>query len=128
MTTETKPFILTPWERKHLPAAVFSILKDHVGHRNAITGRDLAAALRHNDDRKIRLAIRELIREGHPIASSVGSPNMGFYLVSNADEAREYIAVLKARAREDLRRLKDFEAAAAKEFQIPVQGELLLRE
>jgi hypothetical protein len=119
-----KPFILTPWERDHLPAMVLKVLKEHVGHRFAITGQGLAAALGHRDDRKIRLAIRELIREGQPIASSVGGSAMGFYVCSSGHEAMAYISTLRARAKEDLTRLKDFEEAAAKKFSIPRQESL----
>lgn len=123
--TETKPFEFTPWERNHLPAAVLKILKTHVGRRNAIVGRDLATALGigYRDDRKIRLAIRELIREGHPIASSVSEP-MGFYMCSTEHEAVAYIATLRARAEEDLARLRDFEEAAATRWTIPKQESL----
>ena len=124
MEARTKPFILTAWERQHLPAAVLKVLKQHVGRRNAIIGRDLAAALGHRDDRKIRLAIRELIREGHPISSSVSEP-MGFYMCASEHEAATYIATLRARAEEDLTRLRDFEEAAATRFSIPRQPSLL---
>jgi hypothetical protein len=123
MSVETKPFILTAWEHQHLPAAVLKILKAHVGRHNAITGKDLATALGHRDDRKIRLAIRELLREGYPIASSVSEP-MGFYICSTEHEAMAYISTLRARAQEDLARLKDFEEAAAKKFSIPRQENL----
>jgi len=120
---DTKPFILNAWERQHLPAAVLRVLKGHVGRRNAITGRDLATALRHPDDRKIRLAIRELIKGGHPIASSVSEP-MGFYICATQHEAVTYIATLRTRAEEDLARLRDFEEAAATQFSIPKQKTL----
>ncbi len=118
------PFILTPWERQNPPAAVLKLLRHHVGHRNAIIGRDLAAALGHGDDHKIRLAIRELIKEGHPIASSVSEP-MGFYICASEHEAVAYIATLRARAEEDMARLRDFEQAAATKFSIPEQPNLL---
>ena len=116
----TKPFILTAEDRAKLRSRVLTLIK--TGHRNAITGRDIAHAIGQSDDRKVRLIIRELIAEGVPIASSVSEP-MGFYIVANEHEAADYMRVLKERIREDTVRLRDFEAACH-EFQIPEQHSL----
>ncbi len=116
----TKPFILTAEDRVRLLSRVLATLK--AGRRNAITGKRIAHALGQSDDRKIRLIIREFIAEGVPIASSVSEP-MGFYIVANEHEAADYIRVLKERIREDMARLKDFEAACH-EFPIPEQHSL----
>ena len=116
----SKPFILTAEDRVKLRSRVLATLK--TGRRNAITGKKIAHALHQSDDRKIRLIIRELIAEGVPIASSVSEP-MGFYMVANEHEASDYIRVLKERIREDMARLRDFEAACH-EFSIPEQRSL----
>ena len=120
--TVTKLFIMTTEDRTKLRSRVLATLK--TGRRNAITGNDLAAALGHGDDRKIRLVIRELIMEGHPVASSVSEP-MGFYICTSEHEAVAYIATLRARAEEDMARLRDFEEAAATRFNMPEQPGLL---
>jgi len=115
-----KPFILTADDRVRLRGRVLRILKP--GRRSARTGKDIARALGHSDDRKIRLIIRELIAEGVPVASSVSDP-MGFYIVASEYEAADYIRVLKERIKEDTARLRDFEAACH-EFSIPEQRSL----
>ena len=116
----SKPFILTAQDRLRLRNAVLERIPR--GRRNAVRGRDLAHQLGQNDDRKIRLIIRELISEGVPIASAVSEP-MGFYIVANEQEAASYIRVLKERIREDGARLRDFEAACH-QFSLPQQPPL----
>ena len=120
----TPPFVLSPFEVKHLPLAVLRELKEHRGKQNAITGQGLSALLGHKDDRKIRVAIRLLIAEGYPIASSVGGNMMGFYICDTEQEATAYIRTLRGRAEEDLARLRDFEEAAAKQWAVPKQPSL----
>ena len=117
----TKPFILTAEDRVRLTNRVRNELKE--GRQNAIRGKDLAIRLGQNDDRKIRLIIRELIATGAPIASSVSEP-MGFYIIANGHEAHDYIKVLMARIKEDSARLNDFKKAAASLFSIPEQSSL----
>lgn len=112
-----RPFVLTASERTYLRAKVLKILQ--CGRQNAIRGKNLAYALNQVDDRKVRVAIRELIAEGVPVASSVSEP-MGYYIASNEHEAADYIRVLKERIKEDESRLADFEKAVA-HFQIPEQ-------
>ena len=115
-----RPFILTADDRVKLRGRVFQILKP--GRRSAMTGKEIARVLGQSDDRKIRLVIRELIAEGVPVASSVSDP-MGFYIVASDYEAADYIRVLKERIKEDMARLRDFEAACH-EFSIPEQRSL----
>ena len=116
----SKPFIVTAEYRIRLRSQELATLR--IGRANAITGKDIAHALGQQDDRKIRLVIQELIGEGVPIASSVSEP-MGFYIVANEHEAADYIRVLKERIREDMARLRDFEAAC-RELTIPEQRSL----
>ena len=110
-------FIPTTRENIRFRAGILAALR--VGRANAVTGNSLAWAFREPDDRKIRAVIRELIHEGHPIASAVSEP-MGYYLVANADEAFDYIRTLQDRIKEDEARLADFQAAV-KEMKIPEQ-------
>ena len=81
------------------------------GKQNALPGRILAQRLGFKDDRRIRLAIRELITEGYPIASSV-SPPMGFFIAQDRIEATQYLSDLKGRLVEDAYRRRDFKIAA----------------
>lgn len=81
------------------------------GKRNAQTGKELAKLLGFNDDRIIRQAIRELIANGIPIASSVQKP-YGYFIAESFQEAKEYMSVLKSRLVEDAYRRRDFKQAA----------------
>lgn len=110
-------FILTSRESMRFRAGILAALR--VGRANAITGSSLAMRFREPDDRKIRAVIRELIHEGHAIASAVSEP-MGYYIVANENEAFEYIRVLRERIKEDAARLADFEAAV-RNMKIPEQ-------
>ncbi len=116
-----KPFVLTAEEKVKLASRLRKTLPE--GKVNAIRGKDLAFKLGYPDDRKIRLAIRDLIHEGLAVASSVSEP-MGFYIVANPIEAYEYIHVLNNRIREDKARLSDFEKAVA-DMQLPVQESMI---
>lgn len=59
-------------------------------------------------EREVRSLIRELIHEGHAIASST-QPPYGFYMAVTADEKRRYAAQLRSRIAELAKRLRDFE-------------------
>jgi len=92
-------------------------LKDEIirrlkrGKPNALPGRLLAQRLGFKDDRQIRIAIRELIAQGYPIASSV-SPPMGFFIAQDRMEAVQYLSDLKGRLVEDAYRRRDFKIAS----------------
>lgn len=92
-------------------------IRSYLGHGKeyAVTGKSLANILNYSNDRIIRIAIREMIADGIPIASSVNQP-YGYYIVSTQQEYNEYIAVLRARALEDFGRLKDFRKASEELF------------
>jgi hypothetical protein len=113
----TSRFIPTSRESTRLCAGVLAALR--AGRANAVTGSSLARAFREPDDRKIRAVIRELIHEGHAIASAVSEP-MGYYIVASADEAFDYIRALGERIKEDEARLADFRAAV-RDMKIPEQ-------
>ena len=120
----SRPFILTSQDRHQLRGAVMRILEGHRGQANAIRGSQLASELRQPDDRKVRLVIRELIKEGMPIASSVSEP-YGFFIVETQDEAVRYIQGIKSRISEDQARLNDFEKAAAAYWELPRQLQMV---
>ena len=83
----------------------------HYGRENARTGKEIAKVLGFNNDRLVRHAIRELIAEGVPIASSV-TPPPGYFIANSLDEAIEYMRNLKSRLVEDAYRRRDFKVAA----------------
>ena len=114
-------FFPTGRELTRLMVQVHSRLRP--GKAAAITGNELARALREPDDRKIRIAIRELIRGRVAVGSSVGEP-AGYYIVANADEALENIRVLGERKKEVESRLEDFKAAVA-HMSLPEQMSLI---
>ena len=86
------------------------------GKEKARTGKELAKILGFNNDRLIRLVIRDLIAEGLPVASSV-TPPLGFFIASSLDEARDYMRVLKGRLVQDAYRRRDFKLASRKILQ-----------
>lgn len=81
------------------------------GKASAITGKELSHHLDGTgDDRRIRLVIRSLIKDGYPIASSTNPP-VGFFLTTTPEEAKKYIQDLRNRILEDARRLRDYKIA-----------------
>lgn len=85
----------------------------HYGKDNAQKGRVLAKLLNLKNDRPIRIAIRDLIAEGVPIASSVSAP-YGYFIANSPEEAKAYVKVVKSRLVEDAYRCRDFKVAASK--------------
>ena len=105
-----------------LHKSVLQILQ-HGRHR-AITGKDIAHSLGFREDRQVRLAIRDLIAEGHPVASAV-QPPMGYFLVESLAEAKEYQAGLRSWLIHDALRLRDFKVSAGRYLANVVQGRLM---
>ena len=98
----------------------FAVLKQlNKGKSKAITGSLIANRLGMRNDRSIRLAIRELIRDGIPIASSV-KPPLGFFIAETKEEAEDYMSVLKGRLIEDALRRRDIKRATQK-IRVPEQ-------
>ncbi|KKL66614.1 hypothetical protein LCGC14_2143190 [marine sediment metagenome] len=77
------------------------------GRRNAITSRELSIT----NDRATRLAIRELIDEGYPIASATEVP-LGYFLAETPAEVKAYAKSLTNRLIQDTIRRRDFLRAA----------------
>ena len=92
------------------------------GHRNALTGKLLATRLGFRNDRQIRLAIRGLIKDGYPVASSVVPP-LGFFIAETKDEVNLYAANLKSRLIEIALHRRDL-LRATREIRQPEQMKL----
>ena len=105
-----------------LHKSVLQILQ-HGRHR-AITGKDIAHSLGFREDRQVRLAIRDLIAEGHPIAAAV-QPPMGYFMVESIAEAKEYQAGLRSRLIHDALRLRDFKVGARRYLAKAIQRRLM---
>ena len=88
----------------------------HRGQSKAIPGSLLAKRLGYKNDRAIRIAIRELIADGVPVASSV-IPPVGFFIAETREEVKQYTANIKSRLVEDAYRRRDFLRAASKIIQ-----------
>jgi biotin operon repressor len=108
--TRTGKEFSTPTVSDYLKDSILLMLKD--GKENAVTGKELAKRLGERGDRRIRLAIRELIHDGVPIASTVTGEPKGYFVAVNDSEAREYVGSLTSRLREDHERISDFERAS----------------
>jgi len=98
-----------------------NILLRHDGEGRAITGRELADIFGHKDDRRVRLAIRDLIADRVPVASS----SKGYFIVTTRQEAEQYAQSIRSRLIEDAIRRRDFRRAADQWLTPAVQGELL---
>lgn len=117
-----RPFILGCDEMSRLVPKLMEIIP--TGRANAVTGRELATRFGMSDDRKIRVAIRDLIARGVPVASSVSEP-CGYYKCAHEFEAASYLKNLEAMVKEDQARIRDFRTACEKSnFELPVQGDL----
>lgn len=99
------------------------ILGRHEGRRQAITSRELSA-LTGADDRRVRLAIRELRAEGFPVLSSPIAP-AGFYLPMSWLELDECLASLRSRLIEDARTRRDLKVHGARYLTPAYQVKLL---
>ena len=100
-----------------------AILERHEGRSQAIPSRELTA-ITGAEDRKVRLIIRELIKEGLPVASSTETP-AGYFLCSSWEEARSYANSIKNRLIEDALRRRDFRRSADLYLKPAEQGRLI---
>lgn len=94
------------------------------GQSKAIKGQVIAERLGFKNDRAVRLAIRDLIAQGVPIASSVSEPQ-GYYIAETYQEALEYMAGLRSRLIQDAMRRRDFKLSAYRYFEGARQKRLL---
>ena len=105
-----------------LKASLKSRLQE--GRARAVTGKELALMVGHKDDRSVRLAIRELIAGGMPIASST-EPPYGYFIVATRQEANQYAGSIRSRLIEDAIRRRDFRRAADQHLTPAYQGRLV---
>lgn len=103
-----------------LKTDVRSLLK--YGRENALTGKELAKTLGFPNNRVIRQAIRELIKDSVPIAASTVNP-CGFFIATSKDEVGTYALILRKRLIEDAIRRRDF-LRASKPLLYPCQLEM----
>ena len=107
-----------------LKATLKGILLRHEGHLRAIPGRELASMVGHHDDRQVRLAIRDLIADGLPVASSTEAP-AGYFIVVTRQEAEQYALSVRSRLIENALRRRDFRRAADMYLMPAEQGKLI---
>ena len=101
-----------------------SLLKElKVGQRRAIPGSLLAKRLGLNNDRAVRLAIRELTVDGIPVVSSIVPP-MGFYIAETREEVSKYAANMRSRLIEIALHRRDL-LRASDSIRHPEQGRLM---
>jgi len=94
------------------------------GRHNAKTGKQLVRLCDNGvkNDRHIRLAIRDLIDDGYPIASSTEAP-YGFFIAETKEEVLKYAGGLRGRLIEDAIRRRNF-LRASREILQPEQLKL----
>jgi len=85
---------------------IWDIIKEHVGAFNAISQYEIVNKYlyRHNDgitDRSVRVAIRELRREGYPILSTPHKPG-GYFIPFTHEEAKEWRERMRKKAVKEL--------------------------
>lgn len=100
------------------------ILRVRNGRPSAITAGELSM-ITESTERNVRLAIRELITEGLPVASTTELPG-GYFLVATRQEAEQYAASIRSRLIEDAIRRRDFRRAADMHLTPARQGKLLI--
>ncbi len=110
--------------KSDLKVELKSILLRHEGNRRAITASELATTL-GQDDRRVRLIIRELIADGLPVASSTESP-AGYFIVNTRQEAEQYAGSIRSRLIQDALRRRDFRRAADQYLTPAEQGKFIL--
>ena len=84
-----------------------------IGSNQAIKGDVLAARLGYRTTRAIRLAIREIVREGRPV---IGDSQRGYYYPASLEECHHGMADLRSRLIEMALRRRDIKRAAERYF------------
>ena len=82
-----------------------------VGLGSALKSKDISV-LCNLHERDVRLVIRELIKDGLPVASSTDGLHGGFYITATRAEADAYIADMRSRIVEIALRMRDYKRAA----------------
>ena len=104
---------------------VLALLKGRQGRDMAIMAGALANQLEQRSDVRVRQLIRELIKDGAPIAAAVDKP-AGYFMATTWEEAGDYAANLRSRCIADAVRRRDFLRAFGRWFNRPVIQERLI--
>jgi len=107
-----------------LKSDIRAILINHSGRDNAITGIEIAHKVGMKENRAVRRTIRELIKDGIPIAS-VTEPPAGYYIVTSREEVDHYLQHLRNLLIQDAKRRRDFRNCAMQHLENAGQGRLL---
>jgi len=108
---------------EYLERRILEILQDHKGKKKAIRVDDLQVMV-GTSTRKIRATIATLVTEDRvPIASTVHPP-YGFYIITNAEEAKECLAQYWSRVEEVAKRAKILADVVKEQFGVETQLEL----
>jgi hypothetical protein len=112
---------------EYLERRILEILQAHKGKDKAIRADDLQRMVAAST-RKIRAVIATLVTERRvPIASTVHPP-YGFYLITNAEEAKECLAQYWSRVEEVAKRAKILADVVKEQFGVEVQLQLRFGE
>ena len=85
---------------------ILAYLQRHFGRDKAVRSKVIASCL-NMPERSVRLTIRELIRQGKPVACTTIKP-AGYFIAVTQDEVMAYAGALKRRGIEDIIRRRDF--------------------
>lgn len=101
---------------------LLDVLKEHEGQEHAITVGELQQLVGASS-RKIRRTIAQLVTDRQiPIASTVHPP-YGFYLITDAAEARACLSQYRARLKALSRRTKSLQRVLQQQFGTELQPE-----
>ena len=78
---------------------VREVMERHVGRGEAIFSGDVASRVGIEDEathQRVREVLRELLKEGMPLASN---PGLGYWVIENQEELDTYVGSLERRAR-----------------------------
>ena len=112
---------------EHLERRILEILQAHKGKDKAITATELQLRVMAST-RTIRAVIATLVTEHRvPVASTVHPP-YGFYLITNAEEAKECLAQYWSRVEEMAKRAKILADVVKEQFGVETQLQLRFGE
>lgn len=112
MNEDSIHYTMDEKETLKLTLKILNYLK--YGHENAVQLKELKRKLFLRDDRKIRLAIREL-RKSCPIAIASKKP-YGYFIIATPEEYEEFRNYIISRIDEERQMLEDVEASAKSRF------------
>jgi hypothetical protein len=127
MTEDKARYTLTKVESKELPGRILAALVEAKAQGKRLTGAQLAKRFGYREDRKIRVAIGELLLKGYLILSSVRSPR-GYFLADSKRDVDTYVATEHSRIREQYARIKQVQINAQRTIKQYEQVPLALED